>query len=154
MFEQISKRIPADRRDAEAGWTFVETLIVVGIILVLSSSVGFAAFRYLDQAKQATARNQVEVFSVAITSYFLDTASYPTPEQGLEALWQKPTIEPVPANWSGPYLTKPVPEDPWGRPYDYLVPDPNGLPFGIRSLGADQTEGGEGNDADVTSWGS
>ena len=58
----------------------------------------------------------------------------------------------MPAQWSGPYLNKKVPKDPWGHPYEYTTPGPNGLPFAIRSLGADGAEGGEGNDADVVSW--
>ena len=64
----------------------------------------------------------------------------------------KTAFEPLPAGWSGPYIAKKIPTDPWGNPYDYSVPGPNGLPFGIRSLGADGREGGEGNDRDLESW--
>jgi general secretion pathway protein G len=58
----------------------------------------------------------------------------------------------VPAGWEGPYLTKTVPKDPWGKAYEYTTPGPHGLPFGIRSLGADGLQGGEGNDRDLESW--
>lgn len=140
------------KEDSERGWTFVETLIVIGIVLILTSTVGFLGFRYFDKAKAATAKNQIETFSLALNSYFFDCSSFPTEEQGLEALWQKPILEPIPKNWDGPYVTKKIPEDPWGNEYLYTVPGPGGLPFGLRSLGSDGLEGGEGMAKDITSW--
>lgn len=110
------------------------------------------AFRYVDRARQVTARSQIETFSLALQAYAIDCRRYPTQEQGLQALWQKPILEPVPSGWSGPYVEKSIPADPWGNAYEYLVPGPEGLPFGIRSFGADGREGGEGNDRDVSSW--
>jgi len=110
------------------------------------------AFRYIDKARVATARSQVETISLALNAYALDCMRYPTQEQGLEALWTKPSTEPVPSGWGGPYLTKKLSADPWGRAYELVVPGPNGLPFGVRSLGADSKEGGEGNDKDISSW--
>lgn len=138
--------------DPEGGWTFIETLIVIGIILILTSTVGFMAYRYLDKAKTVSARSQIETYSLALDSYYADCGVYPTNEQGLAALWQKPTLEPVPAGWAGPYINKPVRGDPWNNAYEYICPGANGLPFGLRSFGADGKEGGEGHDADVTSW--
>jgi len=131
------------------GWTFVETLIVIGIILILTSTVGFMAFRYVDKARLVAARNQVEELSMALHSYYLDCRQYPTPQQGLDALWEKPTLEPVPAGWEGPYLTRKVRDDPWGHPYTYRVPGPNGLPFGVISFGPGGAEGSEGA---IASW--
>ncbi|MFW6293721.1 MAG: type II secretion system major pseudopilin GspG [Spirochaetota bacterium] len=136
----------------EAGWTFVETIIVIAIILVLTATVGFVAFRSLGTANVAAARSQIDTFSTALNSYLVDNRRYPTEEQGLDALWQRPSLEPVPENWQGPYLERPVPEDPWGNPYEYVAPGPDGLPYGIRSLGADGFPGGEGQDADIVSW--
>lgn len=148
------KRAMDQRRLARAddGWTFIETLIVIGIIFILSSSVGFMAVRYLDKAKNVSARSQIETYSLALDSYFLDCGAYPTADQGLESLWQKPTAQPEPEHWDGPYVNKPIAKDPWGKPYQYTIPGPDGLPFGIRSLGGDGTEGGEGVNADVASW--
>lgn len=140
------------RRRGEEGWTFVETIVVIGIVLILTSTVGFMAFRYIDRAKQAAARNQIETFNLALNMYLLDCQTYPTQEQGLAALWEKPVLEPVPSGWAGPYLGKNVPLDPWGASYRYAVPGPNGLPFGITSLGADNLEGGEGDARDIHSW--
>ncbi len=136
----------------EAGWTFIETLIVIGIVMILTSTVGFMAVRYLDKARTVAARSQIETFAMALDSYYLDCGTYPTADQGLKSLWEKPSLAPVPKGWSGPYLSKPVPADPWGNEYAYSVPGPSGLPFGIRSLGADGREGGEGKDADVATW--
>jgi general secretion pathway protein G len=110
------------------------------------------AFRYIEKARQVTARSQIETLSLALDAYATDCKSYPTPDQGLNALWTKPTAAPIPADWNGPYVNKPVGMDPWGHAWDYTVPGPGGLPFGLRSFGADGKEGGDGNDKDVASW--
>lgn len=144
----MKPRIRRNRLKTLKGWTFVETLVVIGIVLILTSSVGFMAFKYLDQAKQATARSQIETFAMSVNSYRLDTGVFPRQEEGLAALWSKPAGTDT---WNGPYLAKAVPQDPWGRDYVYRVPGPNGLPFEILSLGADGQEGGSGQDADVSS---
>jgi general secretion pathway protein G len=138
--------------DREDGWTFIETIIVIGIILILTSSVGFMAYRYIDRAKQAAAQNQIETIVLALNAYMLDCGRYPTEEQGLQALWEKPHLEPVPSDWTGPYVGKKIPLDPWGEPYEYTEPGPNGLPFAVMSFGADRTEGGEGDAQDLSSW--
>lgn len=134
------------------GWTFMETLIAIAIVLVLTSSVGFVAIQNLDRAKTAAARSQIDSFSVALESYYIDCGRYPTAEQGLSALWQKPVVEPTSPSWNGPYLLKAVPKDPWGNNYEYKTPGQNSLPYSIRSFGSDGREGGEGKDADITSW--
>ncbi|MDR1909637.1 MAG: type II secretion system major pseudopilin GspG [Spirochaetaceae bacterium] len=128
----------------------METLIVIGIVLVLTSSVGFMAVKYLDKAKIVTARSQIETFSIALDAYFMDCGEYPSEAEGLAALWEKP--QGAGPYWSGPYVGKPVPQDPWGNSYEYRQPGYNNAPYGIRSLGLDGLEGGEGNDADITSW--
>jgi general secretion pathway protein G len=136
----------------DEGWTFIETLIVMAIVLILTAAVGFNAVKQLDKAKIVTAKSQIETFSLALDSYYMDNGMYPSQEQGLNALWEKPSSSPEPAGWNGPYLTKPVPKDPWGNEYQYTVPGNNGLPYGVMSYGKDGTEGGENNDADITSW--
>jgi len=83
----------------------------------------------------------------------LDCGRYPTEEQGLKALVEKPILSPVPKKWNGPYIqTLEIPIDPWSNEYEYMVPGPGGLPFGIRSYGADAIEGGQDNDKDITTW--
>lgn len=129
------------------GWTFIETLVVIGIILILTASVGFMAFKYLDQAKQATAKSQIDTLSQALNAYYLDIRSFPSQDQGLEVLWENPGVD----GWNGPYISKALPLDPWNRDYVYRVPGPNNLPFEILCLGADGAPEGQGNDADISS---
>lgn len=150
--ESQNKNAQSRNKRGEDGWTILETLIVIAIVLILTATVGFMGFKNIDKAKQVTARSQVEAFSIALKSYYLDTGMYPSAEQGLAALWEKPTTSPMPDDWAGPYLDKRVPQDPWKHDYVYAVPGPNGLPFSVASYGADGAEGGEGYDADITSW--
>lgn len=142
------------------GFTFVETLAVlaIGAILVAGSTV--SATKLIAMAKQTSARNQIDAFQAALQSYFLDCGRFPTSEQGLQALWQKPDLFPVPEEWNGPYLERKPSDDPWGTPFEYISSEssilpaevPENLPFVIISYGADKVEGGEGNDADICSW--
>jgi general secretion pathway protein G len=136
----------------QAGFTFIEIMVAMIILLILLGAAGFGYLRYVARARVVAAKNQIEIFSVALNSYYLDCGRYPSSEQGLATLWEKPVLEPVPAHWEGPYLTKEVPRDPWDKAYEYMTPGPHGLPFGIRSLGADGRQGGEGNDRDLVSW--
>lgn len=136
---------------ATDGWTFIETLIVMGIVLILTAAVGFSAVKQLDKARVVTAKSQIEAFSLALDSYYLDCGFYPIEQQGLESLWQKPSIEPVSDAWNGPYLNKPVPTDPWGNQYKFTVPGNNGLPYDITSYGQDGMAGGEANATDISS---
>jgi len=108
------------------------------------------AFRYIDKAKTVTAINEIENYSLALSICFLDCRKFPDEDLGLISLWEKPLSGFD--GWDGPYLTKKPGNDPWGNKYEYTVPGPHGLPFGIRSFGADAMEGGEGDDRDVCSW--
>jgi general secretion pathway protein G len=130
------------------GFTFIETIIVIGIILILTSAVGFMAFRYIDQAKVATAKSQIDTLGLALSSYYMDCKQYPDPQQGLNSLWEKPAgVD----GWNGPYIAKAMPKDPWGHDYVLKLPGPNGLPFEIISLGPGGAEGGTGADASISS---
>jgi general secretion pathway protein G len=144
-----------DRRcsNPESGWTFVESIIVIAIIIILSGTMAFSAVRYVDRARRAATRAQVATVRLALHAYFLDTGAYPTQAQGLDALWECPVLAPVPTGWSGPYVDGPVTSDSWGRSLEYRVPGSGGLPFDVLSFGADGLPGGSGNDADVTSTG-
>jgi general secretion pathway protein G len=136
----------------ENGWTFMETLIVIAIILVLTATVGFIAINNLEKARTAAARTQIESLSTALEAYYIDCGNYPTSEQGLAALRKKPDTSPVSDYWDGPYIYKDTPKDPWGYEYEYTSPAPDDSPYGIRSFGADGKEGGEGKNADIKSW--
>ncbi|WP_366775377.1 type II secretion system major pseudopilin GspG [uncultured Treponema sp.] len=136
----------------EDGWTFMETLIVIAIILVLSATAGFAAINSLEKSRIAAAKTQIESLATALEAYYIDCGNYPAAEQGLAALRKKPETSPSSDSWGGPYLYKDAPKDPWGYEYEYTCPAPDGSPYGIRSFGADGMEGGEGKNADIKSW--
>lgn len=136
----------------EEGWTFIETIIVLAIVLTLSTTVGFLGFRFVGQARSVAARNQIATIGLALSGYLLDCGSYPTEAQGLDALWIRPTASPVPEGWQGPYIEKRIDTDPWGNSYRYQVPGPHGLPYGVASHGADGIEGGTGENRDILSW--
>jgi len=149
----MDNRMPSsDIRSSEAGWTFIEAIIVVSIFFIFTGAVGFAGVRYVNKARRASAANEIAALSLALDSYYLDCGMYPSEEQGLDALWAVPVTSPVPSGWFGPYLTKKDIEDSWGREYIYRHPGPEGLPYAISSYGADGLEGGEGPDADIHSW--
>ena len=137
-------------RSSPGGFTLIELLVVIIVLGLLAGLVGPRIVGHVSEAKSTTARTQIELLGVALDSYRLDNGSYPTTEQGLAALEQKPTRNPVPANWRGPYLKKSVPLDPWGKPYIYKSPgerNPSG--YDLYTLGRDGKPGGEGEDADV-----
>ena len=136
----------------DEGWTFMETLIVLAITLVLTATVGFVATGSLEKARTAAAKTQIESLATALEAYYMDCGKYPAAEQGLSALRKKPETSPSSDNWAGPYLHKDTPKDPWGYDYEYTSPAPDGSPYGIRSFGADGAEGGEGKNADIKSW--
>jgi general secretion pathway protein G len=137
---------------SDEGFSFIETIVAISIILILSAAVGFSAIRYIERARLAACRNQIETLRLALQSYYLDCGTYPTEVQGLSALWEKPIIAPVPARWDGPYTDRQIPKDPWGNDFIYRNPGDRGLPFTITSYGADGKPGGEGQNADIHSW--
>jgi len=134
------------------GFTFLETLIVLAITVILSAGIGVSALQQIERAKRAAARSQIETLRICLQSYYLDCNDYPGDDQGLDALFEKPVLFPVPANWAGPYNERKIPADPWGHPYVYRKPGANNLPYSISSYGADGKEGGNENDKDVNSW--
>jgi len=142
----------AHSRARRRGFTLIEILVVIVVIAILATLVAPNVFRHVGAAKDATARSQIEMLGGALDAYRLDNGRYPSTQQGLAALWEAPTVEPA-ANWTQPYLRKPVPLDPWGNPYLYVSPgDVNPQGYDLVSYGADGQPGGEGEDADITSW--
>ena len=107
---------------ARGGFTLLEVMVVVLVLGLLAALVGPQIFGRVSEAKTTTAGAQLELLGVALDNYRLDNGFYPTTEQGLAALREKPAQAPVPASWRGPYLRKAVPMDPWGRPYLYRSP--------------------------------
>lgn len=145
-----NKSRPRPRR----GFTLIEMLVVIAIIATLAAVVAPSIFRNISDARTSAAKSQVELLALAINSYRLDNDVFPTTEQGLESLRAPSTTGESPRNWRGPYISRLVPMDPWGRPYVYISPGrANPQSFDLYSLGRDGKEGGEGEDADITSWG-
>jgi len=139
-------------RRKSQGFTLIEILVVIIVLGLLAALVGPRILGRVSEAKSATARTQIELLGVALDNYRLDNGMYPTTEQGLQALQEQPTREPLPLNWRGPYLKKAVPLDPWGRPYTYRSPgehNPSG--YDLFSLGRDGQPGGVDEDADIIS---
>ena len=137
---------------SDKGFTFIETIISLSIVLILSAAVGFSSVKYIDRARIAACHNQIETYRLSLQSYYLDCGQYPTEAQGLEALWEKPLLAPVPQRWDGPYTDRQITKDPWGGDYIYKNPGEKNLPFSIKSLGSDNRPGGEGTNADINSW--
>jgi len=133
------------------GFTLIEILVVIVVISLLAALVAPNVFRHVGTAKDAAAKSQIEMLGAALDAYRLDNGRYPTTEQGLEALWTEPTLEPRATNWRGPYTRKAIPLDPWNNPYVYVSPGQlNRMGYDLMSYGADGVVGGEGEDADIT----
>lgn len=130
-----------------SGFTLLELLVVIVIIGLLAAYVGPRYFSQLGKSERSTAKAQIEGLGKALDAYRLDTGRYPTTEQGLDALYVRPSDEP---KWNGPYLQKAVPMDPWGAPYVYRTPGEGGVDFDLSSNGKDGQPGGEGEGADVS----
>lgn len=136
------------------GFTLLELMIVVVILGILATFLMPKIMQKPDEARVVKAKNDIKAIELALKMYKLDNGMYPTTEQGLKALIEKPEIPPIPPHWKeGGYLdTNSVPKDPWGHPYIYRSPGDNGRDYEIICLGADGKEGGTGVNADIKSW--
>ncbi len=128
-------------RQKEQGFTLIELLIVIVILGLLMSLVAPTMFSKVDSTKVKTARAQMQMLETALDTYRLDIGDYP---KRLDELQMSSA-----AGWDGPYLPKKLPDDPWGNPYVYASPGPNGESFSLLSLGRDGELGGEGKNTDV-----
>jgi len=143
-----NKRKTEKRLKGLEGFTLIELLVVMIILGLLASLVGPRLFGKVDKAKQQTAQAQIELLSTALASFRLDIGRFPTEEEGLNSLVERPSNL---QKWDGSYLAKEIPKDPWGNDYIYKMPGEHG-PYDLMSYGMDGVSGGEGNDLDIVSW--
>src|SRR3954466_16278834 len=153
MENKLIRPPPARGRLASAkrpvAFTLIEVLVVVAILGILAALVVPRIMDRPDDAKRVAARADVNSLVQTLKIYRLDNGTYPSTDQGLQALVQRPTTNPVPPNWK-PYLDR-LPKDPWGSDYQCLAPGTHGE-SDVFSLGADRARGGEANNADIGNW--
>ncbi|MGF6569976.1 type II secretion system protein G (GspG) [Paraburkholderia fungorum] len=143
--------IAGSRSRLQRGFTLIEVMVVIAILGILAALIVPKIMSRPDEARRVAAKQDIGTVMQALKLYRLDNGRYPSQEQGLRALIEKPATDPVPANWKdGGYLER-LPNDPWGNAYQYLNPGVHGE-IDVFSYGADGKAGGEGNDADVGSW--
>jgi general secretion pathway protein G len=141
-------RARARARGRAHGFTLLELLVVLAILGLLAAIVGPQVLRFLSGAKSQTAQVQVRNVAAAMDLFQLDNGRYPTTEEGLRALVNQPPNAP---SWNGPYLPRPEAlNDPWGHAYLYRVPGKDGKPYDVYTLGADNAEGGSGENKDIS----
>lgn len=137
-----------NRAMRQKGFSLIELIVVLVILGLLATVVGPRVMERLGQGKSEIAKLQISQLEGALGLFRFDVGRYPTSAEGLDALIRNPGIE----NWGGPYLDRnTLPKDPWGRDYQYRSPGQYG-DFDLFSYGADGIEGGEGENADITSW--
>ncbi len=136
------------------GFTLIELLVVITILATLAIVVGPRLFGRTEEARRTAAITQIRNIETALALYERDNGFFPTTEQGLQALVEKPSTEPAPENWhQGGYLEKgKVPLDPWKQPYVYVSPGVQSEEYDLESYGSDKMDGGEGKYADIESW--
>ncbi len=145
-------RVKHPRRFSSSAFTLIELLVVMIILAILAAFAVPRVINRTEDARRTRALSDIEAISTALDMYKADNGEYPTTEQGLDALRRPPTTDPVPKNWNGPYLKKPITTDPWGHPYVYISPGEHNPDYDLASYGADGQPGGTGKDADITNW--
>jgi general secretion pathway protein G len=138
----------------ENGFTLLEILAVLTLLAFLVTMVAPNIINNLQKGQVNAVKSQISSTENVLNSYYLDNSCYPTTEQGLKALIEKPTAPPIPDSWNGPYLQKnKIPTDPWGHELHYVSPGVhNPQSYDLFSLGKDNAEGGTGANADVGNW--
>lgn len=135
----------------QKGFTLIEVMVVILILGILAALIVPKIMSRPDEARRVAAKQDIGSIMQALKLYRLDNQTYPSTEQGLQALVTKPTVAPIPDNWKSDGYLERLPVDPWGNPYQYLSPGVHGK-IDVFSFGADGVQGGQDNDADIGSW--
>jgi general secretion pathway protein G len=146
MTHRLVSRSPRHPRRDASGFTLIEIMVVVVIIGLLAAIIVPTVVSKVDEARVAKAKSDIQSLETALTEYRLDNASYPTSDEGLDALVKQPN-DPAVTNWHGPYVEQ-LSKDPLGRPYQYEYPGTHGLPYDLYTLGPD----GQPGDKDIGNW--
>lgn len=147
-------------RKGTSAFTLVQLLIVIAVVVVLAAVAAPRLLKQQEKARRTQATDDIDVLGMALDSYANHNGSYPSTEQGLKALWEKPIVPPVPGNWAGPYLDKPIlkdswndEEDSWDSDYIYIYPGRyNKHDYDLLSYGKDGIAGGSGDSEDIVNW--
>ena len=142
---------PCQKKNTQRGFTLLEVMIVILIIGLLGTIVTPYILDNLDTAKVEKAKADINALEQALDQYRLDNNNYPTTDQGIEALINKPSSSPEPKNYRASGYIKRLRKDPWGNSYQYLQPGEHGV-FDLYSLGKDNEIGGVGLDTDIGNW--
>jgi general secretion pathway protein G len=133
--------------------TLVQILIIIVVVVVLAAVAAPRLLRQQEKARRTQATNDMDTLGFALDMYANHNGAYPSTEQGLKALWEKPIIPPIPGNWKGPYMDKPILKDSWGNDYVYKYPgNHNKHDYDLMSYGKDGLIGGSGDNEDIANW--
>jgi general secretion pathway protein G len=149
-FAIIERIFEVFMRNRQSGFTLIEIMVVVVILAVLGALVVPKILENVDKARVTRAASDIRAIETALDLYRLDNFKYPTTEQGLQALVKQPA-DPSITNYRSEGYLPALPKDPWGAPYNYVSPGPEGRPYEITTYGKDNKPGGEGYDADISS---
>ena len=136
-----------------SGFSLVYLLVIIAIVIVLAAVAAPRLLKQQEKARRAQAANDIDELGLALDIYANNNGTYPTTEQGLKSLWEKPIAQPIPTNWQGPYLDRPILKDPWSRDYVYIYPGRhNKYDYDLVSCAKDGIMGGKGDNKDIVNW--
>ncbi len=140
-------------RNRTSAFTLVQLLIVIVVVVVLAAVAAPRFLKQQEKARRTQATNDIDALGFALDRYANHNSAYPSTEQGLKALWEKPIVSPIPGDWQGPYMDKPILEDPWENDYEYIYPGRhNKHDYDLIAYGKDGITGGGGDNEDIVNW--
>ncbi|MEK7398951.1 MAG: type II secretion system major pseudopilin GspG [Candidatus Poribacteria bacterium] len=140
-------------RSKTSGFSLIHLLIIIVVVVIIAVVAAPRLLRQQEKGKRTIATNDIDNLGLALDIYASQNGTYPSTEQGLRSLWEKPIIAPVPSKWQGPYLDKPILKDPWDNNYIYIYPGKHDKhDYDLVSYGKDGAYGGKGDNEDINNW--